>query len=55
VAGDKGCDLVAFSEHGLVKADRSAPVSGTAVSTDKPVDVGIGDRSGVALMAGKAN
>jgi len=44
VASDKGCDLVAFLEHGQVEADRSAPVVGTGVSADELV--GVGDRSG---------
>ena len=43
---DKGCDLIAFFEHGLVEADRAAPAIGTRLGADELVDVGVGDCSG---------
>jgi hypothetical protein len=45
-SGDSVHDLVAFFEHGLVQADRSAPAIGTGIGTHELVDVGVGDRSG---------
>ena len=55
LASDEGCDFVAFLEHGLVEADRSAPAIGTRVGTDELIDVSVGDRSRVGAHAGKAN